>query len=398
MASTIDRENSALFKPLTIGNGTLTLGHRVVHAPLTRLRGIAVRDGTPENPCREWMVDDMVIDYYTQRATEGGLMITEGVAVNVEAGSLPGIPGLFVPEQVQAWKKLVDAVHAKGAKIYAQLWHAGRTSVSLLIGSDALCASAVALEDEMCWAAGVKFEDYPPKEMTQEDINRTIESFTKCAVSAVEEAGFDGIEIHGGNGYLIDQFLNSNTNQRTDKYGGSPENRCRFPLELMESVIKAVGQDKVALRLTPFGLFNGTRGEQRLETWGHLCREIKRQWELSYIHFVEPRYEQIIAPEVKEQFLASWGMADITLAPFREIFGKTPFFIAGGYNDTNSWGVIESGAYDAIVYGRYFLANPDFVYRLRNGIKFNKYNRDRFYGPFPDRHVGYVDYPRHDEL
>jgi 2,4-dienoyl-CoA reductase-like NADH-dependent reductase (Old Yellow Enzyme family) len=162
---------------------------------------------------------------------------------------------------------------------------------------------------------------------------------------------------------VLDQFLNDNINRRTDDYGGTPEKRCRFVLELLDALVTAVGQDKVAIRLTPFGLFNRTRGSQRLETWGHLCREIKRQWQLSYIHFVEPRYEQIVAPEEKQQFLESWGLKDITLEPFRDIMGDTPLFSAGGWNHTNSWGLIETGQYEALVYGRYFLANPDFVER-----------------------------------
>lgn len=161
-----------------------------------------------------------------------------------------------------------------------------------------------------------------------------------------------------------DQFLNDNINKRTDAYGGTPEKRCRFFLELITSIISAVGQDRVAIRLTPFGLFNRTRGSQRLETWGHLCREIKRQWQLSFIHFIEPRYEQIVSPTEKKQFLESWGLADVTLGPFREIMGDTPLFSAGGWNDTNAWGVLESGKYDALVFGRYFLANPDFVERF----------------------------------
>ncbi|KAA8913743.1 hypothetical protein FN846DRAFT_928402 [Sphaerosporella brunnea] len=390
----IDRSDSKLFTPLTIGNGALQLSHRVVHAPLTRCRGIPV--GSSE-PCRDWMADELLAEYYTQRATPGGLIITEALAVSVEAGATPGIPGIYLPEQAAGWKKVVDAVHAQGAYIYAQIWHGGRTSVSQLIGKPAVSASAVPITDEVCPGTGCKFEDDPPREMTVEDIKNTVAQFVVCAKNAIE-AGFDGIELHGANGYLLDQFLNDNINKRTDDYGGSPEKRCRFVLELVDAVVAAIGQEKVAIRLTPFGLFNQTRGSQRLETWGHLCREIKRKYQLSYVHFIEPRYEQIIAPEEKEGFLTSWGLKDITLDSFREIMGDTPFFSAGGWNHTNSWGLIESGKYDALVYGRYFLANPDFIDRLRKGLPFNKYDRNRFYGPFPEREPGYIDYPRFENL
>ena len=163
---------------------------------------------------------------------------------------------------------------------------------------------------------------------------------------------------------MPDQFLNDNINRRDDAYGGSLEKRCRFVLELLEALVAAVGQDRVAIRLTPFGLFNGTRGSQRLETWGHLCREIKRRWQLSYIHFIEPRYEQIVSVQKKDDLLKSWGLGDVTLDMFRETMGDTPFFTAGGWNNTNAWGLLEAGKYDALVFGRDFLANPDFVERF----------------------------------
>jgi 2,4-dienoyl-CoA reductase-like NADH-dependent reductase (Old Yellow Enzyme family) len=165
----------------------------------------------------------------------------------------------------------------------------------------------------------------------------------------------------------------------------------------MDELAKTVGEENLAIRLSPFGLFNQARGEQRVETWGHLSRELKsRHPRLSYVSFIEPRYEQIFSEAEKARFLKSWGLPHVDLSVFREIWGDTPFFSAGGFDDTNSWGVVESGKYDALLYGRYFVSNPDLVERLRNGWPLAKYDRSRFYGPFEDPIVGYTDYPAYE--
>lgn len=242
----------------------------------------------------------------------------------------------------------------------------------------------------------MKLSDHPAIELTVDHIKQTIRDYCAAGKAAME-IGFDGIEIHGANGYLPEQFLSSNINRRTDEYGGTPEKRCRFVLELMDELAKTVGEDNLAIRLSPFGLFNQTRGEQRVETWGHLCRELKnRHPRLSYVSFIEPRYEQIFSEAEKVKFLKSWGLPHVDLSLFRKIWGDTPFFSAGGFDDTNSWGVVESGKYDALVYGRYFISNPDLVERLRNGWPLAKYDRSRFYGPFEDPIIGYTDYPTHE--
>ncbi|PTD09462.1 12-oxophytodienoate reductase 2 [Fusarium culmorum] len=200
----------------------------------------------------------------------------------------------------------------------------------------------------------------PPVEMTVEKIKSTIGDYVNAAKNAIE-AGFDGVEVHGGNGYLPEQFLSSNINKRTDHYGGSEEKRCNFVLELMNELAKAVGQDNLAIRLTPFGLFNQARGEKRL----------------SYVSFVEPRFEQIFSEAEKQQFLGSWGLPTVDLSLFRNIFAGTPFFSAGGFNDVNSWGLLRA-------------VN---VMRLRNGWPLQPYDRSTFYGPFEDNAAGYTDYP-----
>jgi 2,4-dienoyl-CoA reductase-like NADH-dependent reductase (Old Yellow Enzyme family) len=314
---------------------------------------------------------------------------------------MPGVPGLFTKEQAQGWKKVVDAVHAKGAYFYAQLWHSGRANIPQLTGTPIVAPSAVPWDDpEECFAyppphatTRVKLAEHPPIELTPDHIKRTIDDFCEAARVAME-IGFDGIELHGGNGYLPEQFLSSNANRRTDAYGGSPEKRCTFVIELMDRLAETVGEENLAIRLTPFGLFNQARGEQRVETWGHLCRELKQRHPLlSYVSFVEPRYEQIFSLAEKQAFLSSWGLSNVDLSMFRDIWSDTPLFSAGGFDDKNSWEAAESGCYDGLVYGRYFISNPDLVRRLREGLPLKAYDRSRFYGPFADHTIGYTDYP-----
>ncbi|OAG40297.1 hypothetical protein AYO21_05388 [Fonsecaea monophora] len=399
-----DRANSALFTPLAIANGRIQLSHRVVMAPMTRNRGVPLYVGKPN---RAWGHDELGATYYAQRTTPGGLIISEGIYPTVEASASPCAPGLFLPEQVAGWKAVVDAVHEKGGYIYAQLWHAGRSCLPHFTGVPAVCPSATPFEgnhksryappDDDSGAPGrgegITMSDHPPKEMTHDDIKRTIGAYVDTAKRAVFECGFDGIEVHGGNGYLVEQFLSTNINKRTDEYGGTVAGYCRFPLELMEALAEAVGGDNVALRLSPFGLFLQSYGEQRMEIWSHLCQQLKQRIPtMSYIHFIEPRFEQIIDPATKDTYLKSLG-DNISLEPFRKIMGSTPFFVSGGYNDTNVWGVIESGSADAISIGRYFTSNPDLVSRLRRGKALTKYERDRFYWvPFDERARGYTDY------
>ncbi|KAL2010601.1 hypothetical protein VTN00DRAFT_6408 [Thermoascus crustaceus] len=385
---------SKLFEPLTIANGKITLKHRVIMAPLTRNRGTPLnKESIPENPNRVWVPNDVMVEYYAQRATEGGLQISEGIPPSLESNGMPGVPGIFLPEQVAGWKKVVDAVHAKGGYIYAQLWHAGRATIPAMTGSPPVSASASPWDDpeERYTHAPVgateppRYIDNPPIELSLPHIKQTIQDYCRAAKSAVEEAGFDGVEIHGGNGYLLEQFLSSNINKRNDEYGGTPEKRCRFALELMDELAKTIGEENMAIRLSPFGLFNQTRGEQRVETWGYLCRRLKEMHpRMSYVSFIEPRYEQIFSTEQKDSFLKSWGLSNVDLSMFRSIFGNTPFFSAGGWNDQNCWGVLESGAYDALLFGRYFISNPDLVRRLREGYPLTKYDRSKFYGPMPN--------------
>jgi 2,4-dienoyl-CoA reductase-like NADH-dependent reductase (Old Yellow Enzyme family) len=305
--------SSKLFTPWQINNGKITLSHRIVLAPLTRNRGVPLNpNATVESPNRVWVPDSLVEEYYSQRTTPGGLLITEGLPPNLEGNGMPGVPGIFCEEQKKGWKAVVDAVHAKGGYIYAQLWNAGRATIPQHTGAPTVSASATPYEGDELFAYPppgtsnqVKYRDFPPTELSVEGIHKQIGDYVAAARSAVEECGFDGVEVHGGNGYLPEQFLSSNINKRTDDYGGSPEKRCRFLLELMDALADAVGSDRLALRLSPFGLFNQARGLQRLETWGYLCKELKKKHSLSYVHFIEPRYEQVHSLEEKNKCKSS---------------------------------------------------------------------------------------------
>lgn len=209
---------------------------------------------------------------------------------------MPGVPGLFIPEQVAGWKRVVDAVHEKGGYIYFQIWHAGRATIPQMTGTSPVCPSATTWDDPeepyshppVGMTSQVRYADHPPIELSVPHIKKTIRDYCDAAETAMK-IGFDGVEVHSGNGYLPEQFLSSNINKRTDEYGGSPEKRCRFVLELMGELAGKIGEENLAIRLTPFGLFNQARGEERVETWTYLCRELKGGLPgLSYVSFVEP--------------------------------------------------------------------------------------------------------------
>ncbi|OCF36050.1 hypothetical protein I316_01922 [Kwoniella heveanensis BCC8398] len=368
--------------------GDIELSHRVVLAPLTRNRATK-SDKYPST----WVPNDLMKEYYEQRATPGGLLITEATPVSLRASGYPGVPGWFTPEQPSAWIPIIDSVHAKGGYIFAQLWHQGRTTHSMYSGHQPESASATPVEGNLRIKNAemdqkeVAYET--PKEMTVEDIQRTQEEFVSAALKA-REVGFDGIEIHAGNGYLFDQFHHSNINTRTDQYGGSFPNRCRFTLETVTKLCSAIGANKVAVRLTPFGLFNQTFGEKRVEQWTYLCEELSK-FGLAYVHMVEPRFDEFKSAAEKQSFLEA-----ISLQPFREVLGSTPLMVAGGYGPDNLHEGIQKGEHDLVAFGRYYTANPDLVSRLKSGEPLYKWDRSRFYGPFEDNEIGYTVFPKRE--
>ncbi|WVF66406.1 hypothetical protein IAT40_001146 [Kwoniella sp. CBS 6097] len=400
-------QNTDAWAPLRIGD--IELSHRVVLAPLTRNRATK-SDKYPS----AWVPNDLMKEYYVQRATPGGLLITEATPVSLRASGYPGVPGWFTPEQPPAWIPIVDAVHAVGGHIYAQLWHQGRTTHSMYAGQQPESCSPTPVESFFSKAGRENVAYEVPKEMSVEDIQQTQDEFVSAAVKA-RKVGFDEIEIHAGNGYLFDQFHHSNINTRTDQYGGSIKNRCRLTLETVTKLCAAIGASKVAVRLTPFGLFNQTFGEKRVEQWRYLCEELSK-FGLAYVHMVEPRFDEFKSAAEKQSFLEGMAVASasvscngadgepkpsaaveaFSLRPFRKVLGDTPLMVAGGYGPDNLHVGTQRGEHDLVAFGRYYVANPDLVSRLKSGEPLYKWDRSRFYGPFEDNEVGYTVLPKRE--
>ncbi|KAH8787193.1 hypothetical protein BGZ57DRAFT_133695 [Hyaloscypha finlandica] len=385
--------SSALFTPLTIANGKTTLNHRIIMAPMTRNRGIPLPPSGPSTPTRIWIPDSLIATYYSQRTTPGGLQITESTLISPSAGAMPGVPGLWLPEQIEGWKLVTSAVHKKGGIIYAQLCHHGRVALPHFTGLPTVSASATPWSTDEKYpypppgeSSRVMLKEFPPLELSEEGLKSTIADFVTAAKHAME-AGFDGVELHAGNGYLLEQFLASGVNKRTDKYGGSAENRCRFVVEVVEEVGKAIGIENVAVRMSPWGVYNDIQDDDRFETWGTLCRALGKLGGLSYVHFVEAREDE------KPLWEKSWGEGrELGFEWAREELGSVPVFSAGVWNADSVWGAVETGKVDACVFARWFVSNLDLVERLKLGKKLTMYNRAKFYGPTSKREVGYTDY------
>ncbi|RDW61542.1 hypothetical protein BP5796_11434 [Coleophoma crateriformis] len=382
-------EDTILFKSLQLG--ALSLEHRVVVAPLTRMRGVKESEGV-------WVPGDLAVEYYSQRASKGGLTLTEACPISRLACGYPGVPGIFTPGQIAGWKRVTDAIHAKGGFIYCQLWHVGRATVpSFLGGKDCVSASSIPLEGNAM--DGNPYSNTPPHALTIEEIGELVKEFAAAAKRALE-AGFDGVEIHGANGYLLDQFLHDNSNVRTDAYGGSIENRSRFPLEVIKAVTEAIGANKTGIRLSPYNYYQDTRDSNPNAHWAYLCEQIAscpKEGRLSYVHMVEPRFDEVLDEEAKIAALASTTKTDAkvqSLVPFRQILAKgdIKFLTAGNFNRDNAVPKLEAGEADAIVFGRWFIANPDLPVRLAKGLPLNPYDRNTFYGADPPQ-KGYTDYP-----
>jgi N-ethylmaleimide reductase len=349
--------------------GPLTLQNHLVMAPMTRSRAI---DNIP---------NALMVEYYAQRSS-AGLIITEGTSPSPNGLGYPRIPGIFSPAQVEGWKAITDAVHAKGAKIFVQLMHCGRIAHQLNLPSGAiiLAPSAVTASGEMYTdAEGMK--PHPvPKAMTEEDIKTTIAEYVQAAKNAVT-AGFDGIELHSANGYLLEQFIRPNTNQRIDRYGGAIENRACFVLEVAEAVIAAIGKDMVGIRLSPYGVFNDMPLYDTMEAdYTYLAQQLNARG-LVYIHLVD--HSSMGAPPVP----------DTMKATFRKIFKRT-LILSGGYDAERAESDLVERKCDLIAVGRPFLANPDLLTRWKTGAALNEPDMDTFYTPGLK---GYTDYPAMDK-
>ncbi|XP_073099732.1 putative 12-oxophytodienoate reductase 11 isoform X1 [Elaeis guineensis] len=348
--------------------GRFHLPHRIVLAPLTRQRSFG---NVPQSHA---------ILYYSQRASKGGLLIAEATGVSDTAQGYPNTPGIWTKQLVEAWKPIVDAVHEKGGIFFCQIWHVGRVSNYDFQpdGQAPISCTDKPLAPQVR-ANGVDVARFsPPRRLAAEEIPLIVDDFRTAAKNAIE-AGFDGVEIHGAHGYLIDQFLKDQVNDRTDQYGGSLENRCRFALEIVQAVVDEIGPDRVGIRLSPYANYMEA-GDSDPDALGLYMVNSLNRFGISYCHMVEPRMgkvgEKVETPH--------------SLLPMRKAF-KGTFIVAGGYNREEGNKAVSSGYADLVAYGRLFLANPDLPRRFELDGPLNDYNRNTFY--IPDPVVGYTDYP-----
>ena len=354
----------SLFAPTKLGS--LPLRNRIVMAPMTRSR--AVEANTP---------NDLMAEYYGQRAG-AGLIITEGTSPSPNGTGYPRIPGIWSQAQVAGWRKITDAVHAQGGRIFVQLMHTGRVGhpLNLPAGADLLAPSAVAAEGEV-YTDAKGLQPHPvPRAMTDAEVRAAVEEYVHASRNAIA-AGFDGVELHGANGYLIEQFLSPQTNQRSDAWGGSVEKRQRFALEVAKGVAAAIGGERVGIRLSPYGVNAGMKPYPEIEeTYTTLVPRLASTG-TQYVHIVD--HSAMGAPTVPEELKRA----------LRRAWPRT-FILAGGFDRATAEVALNEGRGDLIAFGRQFLANPDLVARLERGLPLNAPDFATFYTPGPK---GYTDYP-----
>jgi N-ethylmaleimide reductase len=369
----------SLFSPLQVG--PYRLRHRVVMAPLTRMR--AERSSFAPRALNA--------EYYGQRATPGGLIIAEASPVMAAGRGNPATPGIYSDDQIRGWRGVVDAVHAKDGVIFLQLWHVGRVSHSSFQpgGGPPVAPSAVPITGNgmMAMMADGKMVPYEtPRALETREVGAIVEAFRQAARNAMT-AGFDGVEIHGANGYLIEQFLQSHTNLRTDRYGGGIENRARLLMEITQAAIEVWGANRVGVRLSPYGVANGSGEADPMPLYSHVIKALD-QLGLAYLHFIEPRSSGAGRAEVNHQNVPS------AMVLFRPIW-RGVLISAGGFTGETAEAAIAGGHADAIAFGRIFISNPDLPRRLQHGFPLTPYNRATFYG---GEEAGYTDYPVYGEL
>ena len=372
------RELPHLLSPLRIGN--LQLQHRVVMAPLTRLRSTQPGD----------IPNKLNAKYYAQRASEGGLLISEATQISLLGKGYPAAPGIYTQDQIDGWKLTTNAVHAKGGYIFLQLWHVGRISHTSLHPEAGLPVSASAIAPNDGAKAlthdfqQVAFET--PRALELHELPAIVAEYRKAAENA-KEAGFDGVEVHGANGYLLDQFLEDRTNHRNDAYGGSIENRSRLLLEVVDAVSEVWGKDRVGVRLSPFGTFSDMADSDPIALFSYVLKQLSNRG-LAYAHLVEPRVGNAGADADLNHYAP--GSAEI----FRKAFTGV-LISAGGYSAETADQTIANHLADAVAFGRLFIANPDLPKRFRERSELNRHDRSTFYG---GTEKGYTDYPALNQL
>ena len=357
-----------LFSPVQIG--PLALAHRVVMAPLTRLRS-----GQPGD-----VPGDLMVEYYTQRASAGGFVVTEATTVSITGRGYLGAPGIYSDAQVAGWRRVTEAVHAKGGRIFLQLWHVGRAShVEMTGGVAPVGASALPFDAGEAFTTQGWVPVSPNRALKTVEVPGIIGEFRQAAERA-RAAGFDGVELHAANGYLLDQFLQDSSNKRVDAYGGPVENRARLLLEITQAVLSVWGGGRVAVRLGPSSRFNGMADSNPTATFNYAVRQLDRRG-LAYLHLIEPR--------INGNEAIADGLPPVAAAQMRQIF-KGTIIAAGGFEPDSAEEILEKGDADLVAFGRHFISNPDLPERIRLGRPLNPHDRATFYGG--DAH-GYTDYP-----
>lgn len=359
-----------LFAPLTIGN--ITLRNRIIMAPLTRMRS-----KQPGN-----IPYALNAEYYAQRAG-AGLIISEASQISQQGQGYPGTPGIHNLEQVSGWKLITDAVHAKGSRIFLQLWHVGRISHSSHQPNclPPVAPSAIKPTGKVFTANWQQADYETPHALEIAEIAQIIKDYRNACENA-KLAGFDGVEIHGANGYLLDQFLQDGSNKRDDIYGGSIENRARFLLDVVDVAIEVWGKNCVGVRLSPYGTFNDMSDSDPVALFTHVLQALDKR-QIAYVHMVEPRATGAGGTD------ATNSSAPSTSDLFRSSFSGV-FISAGGYTPELAKLAVSNGQADAIAFGRLYISNPDLAERIEKGADLTPYNRATFYG---GTEKGYTDYP-----
>ena len=360
-----------LFDSLVVGD--LTLPNRVIMAPLTRMRS-----KQPGN-----IPYALNAEYYAQRAG-AGLIISEATQISQQGQGYPATPGIYSAEQVAGWTLVTDAVHKAGGRIFLQLWHVGRISHPSLQPNGGAPVAPSAIIAEKSGTHTAEWKPTPilmPRALETAEIAGVVADFKKGAENA-KQAGFDGVEVHGANGYLLDQFLHDGSNKRSDNYGGSVENRARLLLEVVDAAIEVWGKGRVGVRLSPYGTFNDMHDSDTPALFGYVLAQLNLRG-VAYVHMIEPRATAAGGSD------AVADQAPSTSELFRSLF-KGAFISAGGYDADNAREAVAKHQVDAVAFGRLYIANPDLAERLKSGAALNPYNRATFYG---GAEKGYTDYP-----
>ena len=364
-------DNIELFTPMQLGD--IVLSHRIVMAPMTRMRANTVTSSASQ----------LMATYYSQRATSGGLIIAEASQIVPGGQLMHASPGIYSEQQTSAWQQVTQAVHDKGGKIFLQLWHVGRISHSSWQPNNMLpvAPSAIAANGEVLTRNGQRVAFEQPREMLLEEINQLVLDYSSAAKNAML-AGFDGVEIHSASGFLLEQFLQTRSNNRNDMYGGSIENRCRLVLQVIDAVCAVWGSGRVGIRLSPYGRINDSGETDPIPLYTKLVQELNTR-NLAYLHLVEPRssgaaqqdVDHLDMPEVGTIFRPHW---------------RNTLIVAGNFNGETAKKIIENNCADAVAFGRLFVSNPDLVNRLKENLPLSPYNRSTFY---QGNEQGYIDYP-----